>query len=111
MYELTILCLANSRKPPSGRCVAGKRCDSAQAGAWVRPVSDRPGHEVSDEERRYEDGQLTQLFDIVSIPLLHPAPVLHQTENHVLDKNYWEKEGTATWNQVLGVLDPYDHAF
>ena len=30
----------------------------------------------------------------------------------MLDKEYyWEKQGTATWDQVVGAVDPYDTAF
>jgi len=40
-----------------------------QVGAWVRPVSARASHEVSEEERRYETGEKAQLLDVVTIPL------------------------------------------
>lgn len=112
MYEETIICLANSRKPPSGRCVAGKQFPGGQLGKWIRPISARPGHEVSEEERRYEVGKKAQLLDIITVPLIHPSPSGHQVENHVLDADYyWTKVGVATWNQVQAAADPYDYAF
>lgn len=112
MYERTIICLANSRKPPSGRCIAGKELEGPRAGQWVRPVSSRPTREVSEEERRYETGSKAKLLDIVSVPLGQHSPVGHQTENHVLeDDYYWTKEGTATWAQVRALIDPYDSSF
>lgn len=112
MYTKRLICLANSRKPPSGRCVAGKEFDGHAVGPWVRPVSTRPGHEVSEEERRYETGAKAKLLDIVSIPLDHPSPYGHQVENHVLDPEYyWVKHGTATWAQVVAAADGYDAAF
>ena len=112
MYIRKLICLANSRKPPSGRCIAGKELDDGAAGAWIRPVSTRPGHEVSEEERRYQTGMKAQLLDIVSVPLDHPSPQGHQIENHVLDADYyWVKHGTATWAQVVAAVDGYDAAF
>lgn len=112
MYLKTIICLANSRKPPSGRCIAGKELDGNKVGKWLRPVSARPGHEVSEEERRYENGVKAQLLDIVSVPLIQPTPFDHQIENHVLDENfYWKKTGTANWNQVVACVDAFDPAF
>jgi hypothetical protein len=112
MYEKRLICLANSRKPPSGRCVAGKELVGGRAGTWIRPVSSRPGHEVSEEERRYEPGTKAQLLDIVSVPLDHPSPYGHQVENHVLDAEYyWTKVGVATWAQVEAAVDGHDPAF
>lgn len=112
MYERTIICLANSRKPPSGRCIAGKEFESGKVGKWLRPVSGRPSHEVSEEERRYETGIKAQLLDIVSVPFSRTAPFDHQVENHVLDdKFYWTKTGTANWNLVVSCIDAFDPAF
>jgi hypothetical protein len=112
MYEMRLVCLANSRKPPSGRCVAGKEYDGQTFGEWIRPVSARESHEVSEEERRYDGGGKAKLLDIVSIPLLKHSPQLHQTENHTLDDSYyWTKEGVATWREILDAEDDFDPAF
>jgi hypothetical protein len=112
MYSRTILCLANSRKPPSGRCIAGKELKGPHAGHWLRPVSSRPTREVSEEERLYETGRRAQLLDIIVVPLDRPSPLGHQTENHILAEDYyWSKEGTATWAQVGELIDPYDPDF
>ncbi len=111
-YSMTIVCLANSRKPPSGRCVAGKVLSGPREGQWIRPVSERPTHEVSEEERRYQEGAKAQLLDIVDVPLKRAAPWTHQPENHVLDDTYyWTRQGRATWNQILELVDPYDQDF
>ncbi len=85
MYQYKIVCLANSRKPPSGRCIAGKLWDAGKAGVWLRPVSARASHEVSEAERRYPDGHLARLLDIVTVPLIQAKPFHFQHENHVLD--------------------------
>lgn len=112
MYERTIVCLANSKKPPSGRCIAGKEFLGDRAGHWLRPVSARDTREVSEDERLYEGGLKAQLLDIVTIPLLAHQPLGHQAENHVLDADYyWVKSGVATWDQIRHLEDPFDANF
>jgi len=112
MHTVTVICLANSRKPPSGRCIAGKRFDGTKTAEWIRPVSNRASHEVSEEERRYETGSKAQLLDIILIPLLGHNPKGHQVENYTLDDQfYWGKKGRATWEQVMAAADPYDAKF
>jgi hypothetical protein len=112
MYEKTIICLANSRKPPSGRCIAGKVFDGDILGQWLRPVSARGSREVSEEERRYQNGVRAQILDIVSVPLIRADPFDHQVENHLLDDQYyWAKIGTANWDQVVSCVDIFDSKF
>jgi hypothetical protein len=64
-----IVCFASSRKV-SGRCIAGKDIESGQ---WLRPVSARPSGEISEKERRYEDGTQAHVLDLIDIPVLGPA--------------------------------------
>lgn len=109
MYLSTFVCLANSRKRPSGRCIAGKE---QATGAWIRPVSARANKEISEEERRYENGARASVLDIVTVPLFSASPAGHQTENHTIDAGYyWTKQGRANWGTVLGLVDPYDPNF
>jgi hypothetical protein len=107
-YGKTIVCFANSRKT-SGRCIAGKEwCDGA-SGQWVRPVSTRATHEISEEERRYEDGKDPQLLDIVLVPCGGHQPLPHQRENHVIDSGYyWEPQGRLAWKDISEWLDEPD---
>jgi hypothetical protein len=103
---VTIVCLANSRKPPSGRCIAGKETAGGGYGKWVRPVSVRPTHEISEEERRFEDGTTPRLLDVIAIPIIAPTPTGHQTENVLIDAGYyWEKAGSLTWDELGAMLD------
>lgn len=101
-----IVCFANSRKH-AGRCIAGKEVQSdGQAGAWVRPVSMRQGHEISEEEMRYENGQNPALLDIVRIEMVGYKPSGFQSENYVInDDFYWEKTGCLNWESVNRFLD------
>ena len=106
MIVKRIVCLANSRKL-AGRCIAGKiwRTDGERA-AWVQPVSDRPDGEVSEYERQYEDGSDPKVPDIVDVPLLHAQPCEWQTENWLLDPQwYWRKAGAASWFDLAGLAD------
>lgn len=102
-----IVCLANSRKN-SGRCVAGRVLDGAQALEWVRPVSARPSEEVSEYERQYPDGGDPRVLDLIDVPLLEPRPKQYQIENWLLDpEQSWQRAGQATWVQVVGMAqDP-----
>ena len=104
-YLKTIVCFADSRKT-SGRCIAGKEWHERNAGEWVRPVSERPTHEVSEEERRYKDGSYPQLLDIIGVPCDRHCAVSHHCENHVIDPNYyWTKQGRLTWDKIQSWLD------
>ena len=90
----------------SGRCLAGKEIEGDKIGQWIRPVSARPHEEISEEERRYEDGHTASLLDIVLIPMLEPRPGTFQSENHVIaDGYYWEKKASAGWAQVVEAID------
>lgn len=107
-YTKTIVCLANSRKPPSGRCVAGREVSAAGFGGWVRAVSARATHEVSLRERRYADGRDPRVLDVIAIPMARPQPQQHQQENHVIDTSKrWLKQGAVAWQALQpAVEDP-----
>lgn len=100
-----VVCLANSRKP-SGRCVAGREIVGGSAGPWVRPVSSRPGEEVSEDERQYDDGSDPLVLDVLDIPLLHHRPHACQTENWVVDPNqYWRRVRRADWPAIQAYVE------
>ncbi len=104
MEIIEIVCLANSRKI-SGRCIAGKKIESNQ---WIRPVSSRDSEEISEEERRYKNGEMPKLLDIISIPIKEHRPKLFQNENYLIDADYyWEKKGSFNGDleELLGTPD------
>lgn len=105
-YTKTIVCLANSRKPPSGRCVAGREVASVGFGAWIRPISERPTQEISEEERRYQDGTDPKVLDIIAIEMKRALPEHHQQENHLIDDGYyWVKRGVVSWRDLQAAIE------
>jgi len=95
-----ILCLANSKKM-SGRCVAGREVQNTGPGPWIRPVSARSTEEVSEDERQYQDGSDPRVLDIIDIPLIQHQPHACQTENWLLDPDYyWTKVSQVGWAEL-----------
>lgn len=104
-YQKKIVVFANSRKT-TGRCIAGREWHDGAPGEWVRPVSTRTTHEISEEERRYEDGRDPQLLDVVLVPCESHQPLPHQRENHIIDPRfYWAHQGRLPWKDISGWLD------
>lgn len=104
-YSKTIVCLANSRKL-SGRCVAGKVYENGRFGEWVRPISNRPNEEISEEDRRYRDGRRADVLHIVDIPMKEPTPYAYQVENHLIDDDYyWSCSGQLTVDHIADAVD------
>lgn len=105
MVGKTIICLANSRKI-SGRCVAGREVSANGIADWIRPISGRPTHELSEYERRYQNGQDPRLLDIVTVPVVAPRPHAYQVENYLIDPHsHWIFGGRATKAQLLSCID------
>lgn len=101
----TILCLANSRKV-SGRCIAGKETTNGKLGAWIRPVSERPNGEISEEERRFENGSDPKVLDVIEIPIVGTHAHLFQKENHLIDRRfYWSFNRRASWQEVFDAVE------
>jgi len=100
-----ILVLANSRKT-SGRCIAGRSIENGAIGEWIRPVSNRPAGELSEDERRFEDGKDPSVLDIVSIPMAAAGQHPYQPENHIIDdRYYWRFVRRASAAELHAALD------
>jgi hypothetical protein len=86
--------------------VAGKEFDGSKSGTWIRPVSARENGELSEEDRRFENGKDPALFDVVEIPMIEPRPHGYQTENHLIDERlYWTNKGRATLDDVRKAVE------
>jgi len=109
MYTKTFVCLANSRKT-AGRCIAGKEVfPNGSFGPWVRPVSSRPTHELSERERMFIHRADLRLLDVVEVPLKSPLPLQHQTENHLIeDRPTWVRRGLCSFQQIRNAVDVVD---
>lgn len=104
-FTARIVCLANSRKM-GGRCIAGKELDeTGKAWRWIRPVSARPSHEISEAEY-YLKGKPIDLLDVVEIPCEKPAPSGHQSENVLIDARFfWKRQDRVSWLALLDMVD------
>lgn len=101
-----IVLLANSRKL-SGRCLAGKeRIREENRWSWIRPISDRPSEELSEDERQCQDGSDPRVLDVIDVPLREARPKAYQAENWLIEPDfYWVRVGTATWNNLAVLAD------
>jgi hypothetical protein len=80
--------------------------EGPSVGHWVRPVSNRPGEEVSEHERQYQDGTDPKVLDLVRVPFLQQKPKTYQPENRLIDAEaYWEKVGRVSRTQLKTLLD------
>jgi hypothetical protein len=106
-YSKRIICLANSYKPPSGRCVAGiELLNNGVRGGWIRPVSARPGAELTYADYRYQNGSAPALLDVMDISFAGQATRGHQTENHLIDPRvYWSKVSVLAWKTLSTIQD------
>ena len=105
-YTKQIVCLANSRKPPDGRCIAGREINDSGFGGWIRAVSARPTHELLPQERCYRNGKDPCVLDIVSISMKIPQPHRYQQENHLIDDRYrWLERGRVNWQALQAAVE------
>jgi hypothetical protein len=45
-------------------------------------------------------------LDVIEIPMIGAAPLLYQSENYVIDQNYyWTKAGELLWNDLSDLVD------
>jgi hypothetical protein len=72
-------------------------------------VSDRQYEEISEEDRRYEDGKSAGLLDIVTIPMKKYRRSEYQVENHLIDDEYYSsKQGNVDWDDLSYAVDDVD---
>ncbi len=100
-----MICLASSLKR-GGLCVAGRELTGAGLGSWTRPVSARPGAELTYLEYRYETGLGPKLLDVVDVPVLKADRRGHQVENFLIDHSRrWMARGRLPFARVAGLVE------
>ena len=100
-----MICLASSLKR-GGLCVAGRELTGAGLGSWTRPVSARPGAELTYLEYRYESGLGPKLLDVVDVPVLKADRRGHQVENFLIDRSRrWMARGRLPFARVAGLVE------
>jgi len=69
-------------------------------------VSARPTQEISEEERRYQDGTDPKVLDVIAIEMTGAQPQHHQKENHLIDDGYyWVKQRTISWRHLQAAVE------
>lgn len=100
-----MVCLASSLKR-GGLCIAGRELTGSGLGAWTRPVSARPGAELTYLEYRYESGHGPKPLDVVDVPVLKPDRRGHQVENFLIDRSRrWMARGRLPFARVAGLVE------
>lgn len=103
MLVFEIICLAKSTKH-GGICIAGLKTDGS---GWLRPVSNEEDGTLYPEHYTFRDDREPELFDIIRIPCIKPAPQCHQPENWLIDSSKsWQVLGSLTLSQAQRLLKP-----
>jgi hypothetical protein len=108
--EKEIIILAKSKKFYN-LCIAG--IDTSN-GEWIRIVSDDDSisHAVKIEDAVYEDGSVSNLFDVVKIECKGKEESYYQVENYIYDSNYyWLKVRQASIKEILRIHPIEDKDF
>jgi hypothetical protein len=105
MVTKKIIVLADSIKH-GGRCIAGVEINPNGTKNWIRPVSNREGEAISDQERHYADGALSTYFDVVEIDFIRPTPHNCHTENWLIDPSkLWRKVDVISFSDLSELVD------
>ena len=73
-------------------CVAGKDVITKE---WIRPVGDKNGCELKDEQTKYHNKYgkyLVKPLQKMEIEFLEHVPLIHQPENYVISNKIWEQK-------------------
>ena len=100
----TLVIFANSVKHHQ-HCVAGKDISTKE---WIRPVGDKNGCELKDEQTKYQNKYgkyLVKPLQKMKIEFLEQAPLKHQPENYIISNKIWEQNYKINREDIENFLD------
>ena len=100
----TLVIFANSVKHHQ-HCVAGKDILSKE---WIRPVGDKNGCELKDEQTKYQNPYgkyLVKPLQKMNIEFLQKAPLKQQPENYIISNKIWEQNYKIEREEIESFLD------
>lgn len=104
MTQAEIVILANSVKHGQ-HCVAGK-CTTT--GAWIRPVSNAQGAELSHEQAKCQNPYGiygVKPLQKIRMGFSQHVPLTHQPENYLIDGNVWQQHYSIGLPDLYNYLD------
>lgn len=100
----TLVIFANSVKHHQ-HCVAGKDISTKE---WIRPVGDKNGCELKDEQTKYQNKYgkyLVKPLQKMEIEFLEQVPLKHQPENYIVSNKIWEQNYKIDREDIENFLD------
>lgn len=94
-----VVILANSIKHGK-HCVAGKCVSTKQ---WIRPVGNRGGAELSDDQITYENmyGKFkVKPLQKIEMNFSAPVPLPHQPDNYLIDDTQWQQKYSISLGEL-----------
>ncbi len=104
MMNKTLVIFANSVKHQQ-HCVAGKDILTKE---WIRPVGDKNGCELKDEQTKYQNKYgkyLVKPLQKMNIEFLKKAPLKQQPENYIISNKIWEQNYKIEREEIENFLD------
>lgn len=104
MITKTLVIFANSVKHHE-HCVAGKDVLTKE---WIRPVGDKNGCELTDDQIRYQNKYgkyLVKPLQKMNIDFIERAPLKQQPENYVVSNKIWTQNYKIEREDIENYLD------
>ena len=99
-----LVIFANSVKHHQ-HCVAGKDIITKE---WIRPVGDKNGCELRDEQTKYQNKYgkyLVKPLQKMQIEFLEKSPLLQQPENYVISNKIWTQQYKINKEEIEFFVD------
>ncbi|MBL0722076.1 MAG: hypothetical protein JJV88_05795, partial [Sulfurovum sp.] len=100
----TLVIFANSVKHHQ-HCVAGKDIFTKE---WIRPVGDKNGCELKDEQTKYQNPHgkyLAKTLQKINMEFTRKATLKNQPENHIISNKIWQQNYKIEREEIESFLD------